>query len=249
MNNIDYKIYVKRKNFESYRRYLSGQEYRIIKKVIVRMLVKFSNPRSRLLDIGCWDGTATRYYGKQLGINNLFGIEIIEEQMKKAEHNGIITKKCDLERDFIPFDNNFFDIVIANQVFEHLKQIYRPLSKIHRILKPNGILIFGVPNIASLHSRIQLLFGFQPTSIRLFEAHVRAFTPRALKKFLTFNTLFTIKLFVGSGYYPFPPVISEPLSKIFKDSATFQLYRLRKNEVKLPNWQDEIKSRGLQSNF
>jgi ubiquinone/menaquinone biosynthesis C-methylase UbiE len=244
-----YEIRVKRSDFASYREWLSEQEYRLLKKVILGMLRPYARPDARLLDMACWDGEATAFYGKHLGIADLHGLDFFDEQIAKASANGVKVRKCDLEMEAFPYADASFDIVVANQIFEHLKQIYNPLSEIHRVLKPGGILLFSVPNLASFHSRIQLLLGVQPSTIKLFEAHVRAFTPRALRPFLTFNGLFSIRAFTGSGWYPFPPAVSEPLSKLLPGTSVFQLYALRKEKSGPADWKDEIKRRGVQSNF
>lgn len=156
---------------------------------------------------------------------------------------------CNFENGIIPFPDNHFDIVIANQVFEHLKNIYHLMDEINRVLKVGGILLFSVPNLASLHCRAQVLFGVQPTICKLFEAHVRVFTPYALKRFLTFGNQFSIEHFTGSGYYPFPPRLSTVLSKLLPTSALFLLYVLRKNDTQGVSWQKEVERRGLQSCF
>ncbi|MDB5105740.1 MAG: Methyltransferase type 11 [Fibrobacteres bacterium] len=246
---MSYRIKVRRQEYASYREYLSEQEYRLLKKVIVRLLRPYARPDASLLDVACWDGEATEYYGKELGIGRLHGIDFFETQIGKARSRGVDVVQCDLEAATFPFADDTFDLAVANQVFEHLKQIYRPLSELHRVLKPGGLLLFSVPNLAALHCRIQLLFGRQPSTIKLFEAHVRAFTPSAMRAFLTFNGLFSIQAYTGSGYYPFPPPLSERLCRILPDTAVFQLYVLRKEAGGRPNWQDEIMRREVQSTF
>jgi len=246
---LSYQLKVRRRDFPGYRGYLGEQEYRLLKKVIVRLLRPYAGPDSSLLDLACWDGEATAFYGKELGISRLHGIDIFDSQIEKARARGVDVVKCDLETSDFPHPDGTFDLAVANQVFEHLKQIYRPLSELHRVLKPGGLLVFSVPNLAALHCRLQLLFGRQPSTIKLFEAHVRAFTPSALRPFLTFNGLFSIQAFTGSGYYPFPPLISERLCRIFKSTAVYQLYVLRKESDSRPNWQNEILRREVQSTF
>jgi SAM-dependent methyltransferase len=213
------------------------------------MLRPYARPEHSLLDLACWDGEATAYYGSQLGLKNLHGIDFFDTQIEKARGRGVEVVKCDLESDAFPFADGTFDLAVANQVFEHLKQIYRPLSELHRVLRPGGLLLFSVPNLAALHCRFQLLLGRQPSTIKLFEAHVRAFTPSAMRPFLTFNGLFSIQAFTGSGYYPFPPPLSERLCRLFKSTAVFQMYLLRKESDRRPNWQDEILRREVQSTF
>lgn len=249
---MEYSFEINRKDFSSYREYLGEVEYRQLKKVIVEMVTRSSlnlNANSKLLDMACWDGLPTAFYGKSFGISKLFGLDFFDTQIDKARGNGVDVLKCNFETDKFPYPDNEFDVVIANQIFEHLKQIYNPLSEIHRVLKPGGLLIFSVPNLAALHCRLQLLFGKQPSTIKLFEAHVRGFSPSALAPFLKFNELFDIELYLGSGFYPFPIQISRKLSRFLPKFAVYQLYALRKKNSGVPNWTDEILRRGVQSNF
>ncbi len=246
---MGFSVYVDRKDFPGYRAYLGEQEYRLLKKVIVRLLKPYARPGARLLDLACWDGESTEFYGKELGLTDLHGFDFFDDQIARARERGVIVAKGDLEREALPYPDAHFDLIVANQIFEHLKQIYLPLTELHRVLKPGGILIFSVPNLAALHCRLQLLFGRQPSTIKLFEAHVRGFTPSSLRPFLAYNGLFSAQAFVGSGLYPFPPILSEPLSRLFPTLAVFQLWVLRKEKSEGKTWQDEILARGVQSNF
>lgn len=44
------------------------------------------------------------------------------------------------------FKDNFFDVVVSFQVIEHIKNDAFFLKEIHRVLKPDGILILSTPN-------------------------------------------------------------------------------------------------------
>lgn len=45
----------------------------------------------------------------------------------------------------LTFKNNTFDLIITQDVFEHIKDPSKAFMEIHRVLKPNGIHIFTVP--------------------------------------------------------------------------------------------------------
>ncbi len=61
----------------------------------------------------------------------------------------------------LPFPENSFDAVYAIEVFEHLGRPFDAMAEIHRILKPGGLIVFSVPNVLHLQSRIAFLFtGF-----------------------------------------------------------------------------------------
>lgn len=61
----------------------------------------------------------------------------------------------------LPFPDNTFDAVYAIEVFEHLGRPFDAMAEIHRILKPGGLIVFSVPNILHMQSRLTyLMTGF-----------------------------------------------------------------------------------------
>jgi SAM-dependent methyltransferase len=44
-----------------------------------------------------------------------------------------------------PFDDNSFEVVYANSVLEHVKDLPQVMRELHRILEPGGKLVGGVP--------------------------------------------------------------------------------------------------------
>lgn len=126
----------------------------------------------RLLDVGCGSGSASVQYGRDRSDIDLYGVDWRDTRSVKFRERFSQFITVDLERQPLPFKDGFFHIVVTNQVFEHLKNIYLPLSEIRRILRAGGMLCFSVPNLASLHNRMLLLFGLQPSTIRAMSAHV-----------------------------------------------------------------------------
>jgi SAM-dependent methyltransferase len=232
-----------------YRRWLGDYEYEALKNVNAELMAAHGVSGDRLLDMACWDGKATRHYGDRLGIPGLFGLDCETDRLEEARARGVEVRICDFERDAFPFEDASFDVVVANQIFEHLKQIYRPMSEIHRVLKPGGYLLFGVPNLLGLYYRTQALLGMQPSTIKVFEAHVRAFSVPGAREFVTLNGLFEVVAFRGSGFYPLPPPLSEWLSRTFKTLGVYQVWLLRKREGSGSNWQQHVAAKDLQSNF
>jgi len=54
---------------------------------------------------------------------------------------------CDL-----PFEDNAFDVVFCNHVLEHIEDDFKAMSELYRVLKPNGLGIFQIPQDLSLES-------------------------------------------------------------------------------------------------
>lgn len=165
-----------------------------------------------LLDVGCWDGEKTKRYQEILG-GWARGVEVFPEQIARARARGIDVASVDLENGALPWPDESVDVAIVNQVFEHLKNVWLPMSEISRVIKPGGVLVFSVPNLASLHNRVMLGFGFQPSSIRTFGPHVRGFTYGQVRAFLTYGGFFRILRTTGVGFYPVPARWSGPLAR------------------------------------
>lgn len=214
------------------------------------------NKNARLLDCGCWDGINTKKYGVSIGTKLLYGIEINKQKAKESPKNGVKVKISDLNKKF-PYNNDFFDVVIANHVIEHLVNVRLFISEISRVLKKNGYLIIGTPNLASWHNVFALFLGLQPFSgptikpgyesgislvktinkerlKRVFSGnksenldHIKVMTTRALLGLLN-NSNFKIEKIRGFGYYPFPSVIARLLSKFDPYHSHYIIVKARK---------------------
>ena len=101
----------------------------------------------RILDIGC--GTHplfllnTDFYEKH-GLDKIIRRSLDSE----IEKQNIKIKNYDIEsKTTIPYPNEYFDIVTMLAVLEHIDphQVIINLKEIHRILKPEGILILTIP--------------------------------------------------------------------------------------------------------
>lgn len=224
---------------------------RIHEATCVQLAQLILPPEPVCLDVGMGDGQVTEKYSRVVGSRSMFGVDISDPKVTEAQSRGIKAFKIDLETDGLPFETDFFDLVICNQVFEHLKQIYRPISEIHRVSKPKGILIFSVPNLASFHNRLLLVIGIQPTSIRIFGPHVRGFTYKGSIKFLTFNDLFRIRKIIGIGFYPLPMKAGGLfMGKVFKSVSHTNLFILEKRpSYGRQNWLQYISSLDLETNY
>lgn len=144
--------------------------------------------KKNILDIGCYDGTFLSLIKNRN--NNFFGIEASEWAAQKARENGIEVQKIFFDSmDKMQYADNFFDIVVAGEIIEHIFDTDFFLEEIRRVLKPGGHLIISTPNIASLGRRLLLFFGINPI-IELSpnepdsSGHIRYFTHKTLKKIL-----------------------------------------------------------------
>ncbi|MGA2160299.1 MAG: methyltransferase domain-containing protein [Dehalococcoidia bacterium] len=144
-------------NREKEIKYVQGHKYHFLN--IINSLPEKES--LKLLDIGITPNTFLikclypTYEVSAVDLTNL-----MEEGCNKF---GIRLDIVDLSSQIMSFDDNYFDVVIFTEVLEH---IFAPpskvLSEVRRVMKSGGLLIFSVPNIATLLNRVRFLFGVTP---------------------------------------------------------------------------------------
>lgn len=190
---------------------------KIIRNLLRRIPYASNN---KILDVAC--GVST--LGKSFG-DNVYGLDLNIESAKHAAKHGIKFKLGNVENKW-DFPNDYFDIVIASHIIEHVVNPDFLLLESKRVLKKGGILIIGTPNLASWFNRILLLFGIQPfftevstqdktlglkftrafTKSRNPLGHLRVFTYGALRDILELHTFKNIESY-GMEFIPFPKLI------------------------------------------
>jgi len=175
----------------------------------------------RILDIGAGHGDDLLIAKKHNPRAELHAIEVYKPYVVELVKKGIEVHSVNLEVDNLPFETESVDIVIANQILEHVKEIFWLFHEVSRVLKTGGNLIIGVPNLASLHNRLSLLFGEQPSCIQNNSAHIRGYTKKDILKLLNscYPGGYNLKQFKGSNFYPFPSFLAKPLASAFPNFA------------------------------
>lgn len=85
----------------------------------------------RILDFGCGDGQVVR-------AGRARGLDILGADVKEGVDHRIRDNR-------LPFDDRSFDLVLANQVVEHLEALEDSLEEVARVLKPGGLLVCLFP--------------------------------------------------------------------------------------------------------
>lgn len=195
------------------------------REIIVQSVVDFTSHSQLdtfvILDVGVGQGDDLQNIVHQLPMVHfkLHGIENHPEYIQSAREKGITVSNIDIERDQFQYPDGSVDIVIINQVLEHTKEVFWIISEISRVLKPGGLLIVGVPNLAALHNRLALLLGLQPACIQLLSGHIRGYTRKALRDFIITDNYFSYQSMSGSNFYPFPRDMAKLLGTVFPSLA------------------------------
>jgi len=140
-------------------------------------ILRYVGRGKRVLDVGC----ATGYLAERFveNDNDVYGNEVDSEAAMEARKHCKDVLVADIETlKELPYPEKFFDTVICADVLEHLKRPDQVLHMLKRYLKPEGLLIVSLPNIAYWRARLNLLLGkFDYEEVGIMDiTHLRFFT-------------------------------------------------------------------------
>ncbi len=211
-----------------------------VKETIGQLIGTYARDGGKLLEVGAEGGWQTIFYNSHLENPKRPVIYDWCDQRSEDSRQKTEFYEVDLEKDAFPDDSDTYDVVVCNQVFEHLKNIFLPISEIHRVLKVGGYLIISVPNMCALHNCVLMTLGQQPTTLKISGSHVRGYAIWSMSKFLTLNDLFQIRQLIGHGLHPF---FSGRLPLFFRTYCHTPVWCLRKEKGgNKSTWADERNS-------
>ncbi len=121
--------------------------------------------------------------------NSVVGIDVSDSALRNLERFGIEGLKANMDKDEIPLEDNYADIVFAFEVFENFANPQHAIGEIKRILKDNGILLISVPNKYTYHwPRIFYPSLYDDSNFADF-LMANEFTAEILDDFIYTNTL------------------------------------------------------------
>ncbi|MDP3728637.1 MAG: class I SAM-dependent methyltransferase [bacterium] len=134
-----------------------------------RYIRKKTQKENNILEIGCTYGYLFKYLKDY---PNKYGIDISEHAIKQARmlSQGAEYKVMDAQK--LDFKDNFFSVVLAIDVMEHLKNPEKGIKEASRVLKEDGLFIMVTPNLESYSRKVKkdLWFAYQdPTHISILQ--------------------------------------------------------------------------------
>jgi arsenite methyltransferase len=107
------------------------------------------NEGETILDIGCGAGVDTILAAMMIGpLGEVVGIDLVSEMLKRAEVNLALTDLNNVtfreaSAEDLPFQDQNFEVVISNGVFNLVPDKSKALSEVFRVLKPGGRLMIA----------------------------------------------------------------------------------------------------------
>lgn len=147
------------------------------------MLPFVPDSRARVLEIGCSEG---RFSGSLDGVQERWGIEPSPAaELARTRLDRVFQATFEQAEPNLPQD--YFDLVICNDVIEHMPDHGRFLRNIKNHIAPGGMLIGSLPNVRYYQNMFQFLLekDWNYTDFGILDrTHVSFFTEKSLRKAL-----------------------------------------------------------------
>ena len=176
---------------------------------LLRVLADYSNPN--ILDLGCGTGHNLQNIQEQ-GYKNSLGLDISFDALSFCQQRKLRGLVCG-DGALLPFASHSFDVVIALDMLEHIKDDAFALEELHRILRSTGRVVLFVP-------ALPFLWGLQDE----VGHHYRRYTAAEIRKKMNkagfvieklsyANSFLFPVIFAGRMFFKFwknkPDVVSE----------------------------------------
>ncbi len=157
---------------------------------LARLFERWVPTGAQCLDVGCGDGRTSGLWLRGHGCSYL-GVDISEHAVEEARALGLQAQRID-DAASLPVPQGAYDVVVSVEVLEHLFLPLDALTEMARVLRPGGVLIVTVPNVAYWRRRLDLaLLGrWHPmgddrgVSEPWRDPHIRFFNPGSMRRII-----------------------------------------------------------------
>ena len=160
----------------------SDSYYELSRPEIARIIV--GEPK-KILEIGCAAGNFKNNIGWDCDYH---GVDPSADAIEKAARKGITTYHGTYDTVKNKLPDHYFDLIIANDVIEHMECPSTFLKSIRDKLAENGYIIGSVPNVRYITNLWNLLLKrdwlYTEAGV-LDNTHLRFFTPKSIARTLT----------------------------------------------------------------
>lgn len=190
----------------------------IARKKIICRFIDQNVPGSnlRILNIGAAGGASSEWLSKYGAV---LSVENDPWFLEHLRQNNIDVIEASI--DALPFADEYFDMVCAFDVLEHVGNDRQALLEMQRVCKTEGHLVLTVPALPSLWSKHDVV-----------NEHKRRYTRLALKSLIRPTDPLRLKILSYFNFILLPPIyLARKVSNLFfskKAESDFQTFKVNK---------------------
>lgn len=141
-----------------------------------------------VLEVGCGEGKFSSFLVER-GIET-WAIEPNPQSASSARNklHKVFTGSIDEKLSELP--ENYFDVVVMNDVLEHLTEPWEDIQKLKSKLKDQGVFVSSIPNVRYAKNLFNVLFkkDWKYTDDRILDiTHYRFFTKKSIRRLFEEN--------------------------------------------------------------
>jgi SAM-dependent methyltransferase len=199
------------------------------RKDIIRAMLDACLPSAprpgRVLDVGCGTGLML----KELAHFQPVGLDFSTHALQFSRSRGLKNlTRADVVH--LPFADNSFDLILALDLMEHVKNDQRLIREFHRVLRPGGCLMATVPAHPYLWSDHDIALH-----------HFRRYTAKSLRRLLATGKLRPLRFSYCITIVHPPIVIFRLVQKTFQRLVYKPgQHRHRTHLIRLPQWANKL---------
>jgi methionine biosynthesis protein MetW len=137
--------------------------YALHERADFKVIARWITPGSRVLDLGCGDGSLLRYLSEMREVRG-YGVEISPANIVECVRNGVNVIQDDLETGLEEIEDASFDFVILSQTLQAMRHTEAIVDEMLRVGR-HAIVTF--PNFGYWRNRLAVAAGNMPVSRNL----------------------------------------------------------------------------------
>lgn len=140
------------------------------------LIAQYARPEWDVLDAGCGSGVlsglASRQAHSVLGFDASPKMLELAQARKQRDRLENTTFRIATFEDPTILQGRSFELILCSSVLEYLEDCWRAFDWLVATLKPNGVIVFSMPNGASLYRKVEKL-AYRVTGRPMYYGHVR----------------------------------------------------------------------------